>query len=245
MGNTAAKTSNIAWRWSISLLTLALLAGLYSWADSVKSKWYIFDHVDLQKLVDQSLALYPNSTAGVVHNIVSTLREIHGPVLIGVDPFPGADPSKHDISPVSPYPGQWMFNNAGGAMGSMYIIHASITEYLIIFGTALGTEGHSGRHTADDYFMILEGEQWAYPAHSLALERYPRGSMHHLPRGQVKQYKMHRGAWALELAQGWIPPMLPFGLADTVFSTLDFPTFARTAWLTGQKMIGCLLVGKI
>ena len=93
--------------------------------------------------------------------------------------------------------------------------------------------------------MILEGEQWAYPAYSLALERYPRGSMHHLRRGEVKQYKMHRGCFALELAQGWIPPMLPFGLADTVFSTLDFPTFANTAWLTGSKMVRSLLEGKI
>ena len=74
-----------------------------------------------------------------------------------------------------------------------------------------------GRHTADDYFHILKGEQLAYAPGkgSFAAEVYPQGSVHHLKRGEVKQYKMERDCFALEYARGWIPPMLFFGSADS------------------------------
>ena len=93
--------------------------------------------------------------------------------------------------------------------------------------------------------MILEGEQWAARAHALVKERYPPGSVHHMRRGEVKQYKMHEGCWALELAQGWIPPMMAFGFADGVTSTLDWGTLGRTVWLTGWEVGRNLLVGKV
>ncbi|KAJ7879285.1 ERG2/sigma1 receptor-like protein [Mycena olivaceomarginata] len=140
---------------------------------------------------------------------------------------------------------EWLFNNAGGAMGALYIIHASVTEYLFIFGTPLGTEGHSGVHPADDYFNVLVGEQWAFDPGVLEMERYTPGMVHYLPRGMVKQYKMHEGCWAFEYARGWIPLMAPFGLADGLTSTLDFLTLYQTAKITLREMGKNLWIGKI
>jgi C-8 sterol isomerase len=160
---------------------------------------------------------------------------------------------------------EWVFNNAGGAMGAMYVIHASVTEYLIIFGTPLGTEGHSGLHPADDYFHILVGEQWAFQPGALEMERYRPGDVHLMRRGVAKQYKMHEGCWAMEYARGmrghfppvaaayswvhssagWIPLMMPFGLADTFTSTLDIPTLYHTVRISAREMSKNLLMGKI
>ncbi|CAD6570527.1 MAG: C-8 sterol isomerase [Cyphobasidiales sp. Tagirdzhanova-0007] len=162
----------------ISFLVLA-----YSVLDSIKHRWYIFDLGRLQQLQSYALEKHPNNTRAVIDEIVGTLRK---------------ELPSHCISEKE----EWVFNNAGGAMGGMYIIHASVTEYLIIFGSPIGTEGHTGRHTADDYFHILHGEQTAYAAGSLTKEVYPAGSVHHLERGTVKQYKFHEECWALEYARG-------------------------------------------
>ena len=149
------------------------------------------------------------------------------------------------------YPGHintspaWLFNNAGGAMGAMYILHASLTEYVMIFGTPLGTEGHTGRFHVDDYFIILAGEQWAFSAGQFTREVYRPGDMHHLARGQAKQYRMAESCWALEYARGMIPTMMPFGLADTLTSTLDFHTLRRSVWLYTKSAVRELLRGKI
>lgn len=123
----------------------------------------------------------------------------------------------------------------------MILFNVGITEYIIIFGTAIGTEGHSGRHTADNYFNILTGTETAYVAGQYDPEIYPAGSVHHLPRGMVKQYRMPQGCFALEYSRGWIPPMLYFGFADTFTSTLDFLTLWRTVRITAREMIGNLI----
>lgn len=139
----------------------------------------------------------------------------------------------------------WMLNNAGGAMGTMCVMHFSITEYLIVFGSPIGTEGHTGRFFADDWFIILDGEQWAYGAGELDRREYRPGDIHHLPRGVARGYRIPDHCWALEYARGIIPAMLPFGVADIASSTLDVRTFAKTLMVAGTSVLSELRRGKI
>ncbi|KAF9040644.1 ERG2/sigma1 receptor-like protein [Panaeolus papilionaceus] len=226
-----APTSKVPYRlskWAIIVTMLTVIYYVYSWLDRIKDRWYVFEPEALHQLAKAAIANSPDDTAAMIDYIVTNLTATYSPNQIRLN--------THQ---------EWVFNNAGGAMGAMYIIHASITEYLIIFGTPLGTEGHTGYYPADNRFHILKGEQWVFEPGSLEMQRFRPGDRNLTPRGVVRQYKMHKGCWALEYARGWIPGALPFGMADTLTSTLDVPTFYNTARITGREMIGNLLIGKI
>lgn len=192
-------------KWLVRFGVIASIYFVFSYLDSIKvclphishkaksyngeqHRWYVFEPAKLNALARSAIDKHGNDTRSIISHIVANLTAEY-------------PPSEKRII-LNPREHEWVFNNAGGAMGAMYVIHASITEYLIIFGTPLGTEGHTGLHPADDYFNILVGEQWAFSAGALEKEVYGPGSVHHLPRGHTKQYKMHEGCFALELAQG-------------------------------------------
>ena len=66
------------------------------------------------------------------------------------------------------YPGHidftqpWIYSIAGGAMIQMKLYFASVMEYIMIWGTPIGSEGHSGRHHVGFWDTVLDGEAWYY-----------------------------------------------------------------------------------
>ena len=119
---------------------------------------------------------------------------------------------------ITPQP-RWFMNNAGGAMGVVSFLFASLSEYIMLFGTPLGTEGHCGRYPAEIYDFVLDGEVWCFEEGAFEREVYKPGDVfYHNGRGRPRGYRIKDHAWMLEYGRGRIPFMLPFGLADAIFS---------------------------
>jgi hypothetical protein len=132
------------------------------------------------------------------------------------------------------YPGHicttrdWMFNNAGGAMGQLNLLHASLSEYLIFFGTCIGTEGHSGRYASDVYDFMIQGEmECEYEGRHEPEVHTVDTPPAYLGSKVIKHYCIKKDAWMLEYCRGSVPRMFPFGTADSLFSTLDIRTVSR------------------
>lgn len=97
---------------SFAVALLALFTGLYSYLNARLEQFYIFDPSHLHDLSQRAIAAHGNDTRSVVNFIVSELGEKVTDTHLNLDE-------------------EWVFNNAGGAMGAMYIIHASASPLLL------------------------------------------------------------------------------------------------------------------
>ena len=104
--------------WVVLSALLVGFCAIVAALDSIRSSFYIFDHKEVYKIASGAVAKHPGNATAIFDDILDNLR---------ADPKIAPHINKNHFSVES----EWMFNNAGGAMGSMYIIHASITEYLI------------------------------------------------------------------------------------------------------------------
>lgn len=119
---------------------------------------------------------------------------------------------------------QWVFMNAGGWMGAMCLLHASLTEYILFFGTAIDTSGHSGRYWANISDTILYGTFHQWKEGELGRITYGPGDTVFHAWGEATAVSWTSQTWMVEYGRGFIPSTLGFALADTFFSTTDFLT---------------------
>src|SRR6185369_4542444 len=88
------------------------------------------------------------------------LASLDKPKPVMFDAFAGAMEGKYPDRLDLDQP--WIFSNAGGAMIQMKLYYASIYEYIMIWGTPIGSEGHSGRHAVGFWDTVIDGEMWYY-----------------------------------------------------------------------------------
>jgi C-8 sterol isomerase len=93
---------------NLSLLAvfMALFSALYSFLDARLNQFYIFDPEHLHDLSQHAIKTHGEDTRSIVNFIVTELQEKVGKKYLSTEE-------------------KWVFNNAGGAMGAMYVIHAS------------------------------------------------------------------------------------------------------------------------
>jgi len=140
---------------------------------------------------------------------------------------------------------RWLFSLTSGATGVMTLLHASFSEYLIIFGTPIGTEGFSGRYRMEIHDFVLSGEIWTYRQDRCGIREVVRPGDHTvLERDNVNGFKIPESAWMLEYGRGFVPSTFTLILGDVVFSAVDGTTLAETVWVYGKMALRELVVNR-
>ncbi|KAK5575440.1 hypothetical protein RB653_006573 [Dictyostelium firmibasis] len=136
----------------------------------------------------------------------------------------------------------WLLFNGGGAMGQMCVLHASLSEYLIFYGTPLYSQGHSGRYLMDVYdFMIQGTTKQFFPGKFQSID-FPAGKFSYLPMMVAKGYCCEPNSWMLEYGRGVIPLALPYFLFSSIFVTLDIVPWISAVFYVGREVTKNLLI---
>lgn len=92
---------------ALTVLFAAILYGVYIVLEQNLESLYIFNPTSLHQISVAAIEQHGNNTQAIVTSIIASLRQSEA------------------INPYLSVQEEWVFNNAGGAMGAMYIIHAS------------------------------------------------------------------------------------------------------------------------
>lgn len=141
------------------------------------------------------------------------------------------------------YPGQietewqWYLTSAAGFVQPTSVLHVSLTEYLVLTGSAVPTTGFDGPYRTNDlHDYVVDGEIDLYRPGEFEVTRYTPGKRLFTPKGWVFASSIEHHCWNMEYARGNVLGMLPFPLIGTFFSSLDFVNTAKMFGHAGAVM---------
>mmetsp|Transcript_33743 Transcript_33743/g.58321 ORF Transcript_33743/g.58321 Transcript_33743/m.58321 type:complete len:222 (-) Transcript_33743:185-850(-) len=213
-----------AWQMGRPIFFLNFLVFLYFGTEVLlKNKSYMIEEATISQIAVKALELHSGNKASMFQYCE---KELHRT-------YPG-----HILTET-----EWLFINAGGWMGSFKLLHASFTEYVLLFGAAIETTGHSGRYWADIYDTVLTGEFRQWKEGSTEAEVHLPGTT--VPHLKWEASAVHFGndTWMLEYGRGAIPSTMLFALADSFTSTMDFWTVAKTLAIYARSVVKEALKG--
>jgi hypothetical protein len=200
------------------------------------SNWYKLPESDGRVLLERDEQVLEDRCTGLIKEIAKHYgkKYIHN--------------NDHDFLNSIANEEKWLYVIVGSAVGQMIMLHCSMTEYIIIFGTPLGTSGHSGRYFMDVFDYIIHGKHYTYAAGDLHVTEHLPGEMTVLPRGESVIYKSMPHTYMVEYGRGF--PGVFFGIfypvLATLFQTLDFYTFAKQMKIVTKMVLKELIYnGKI
>lgn len=132
---------------------------------------------------------------------------------------------------VSKTPRCWMGSRAGGILGKMTLLHASMNEYLIIFGCPVSSAGFSGRYNFVeiwDFFLTGQTRTCDLENGQINPNIYKAGDVGFLAKGQSLSCDFTAETWMVEYGRGWIVTALPFALMDSLLSSVELKSFYLT-----------------
>lgn len=134
----------------------------------------------------------------------------------------------------------------GGAIGQVMCLHASLSEYILVFGTPLGTTGHSGRYLYHIRDYIISGHHQTYLDGDLHGSSYRPGQVTVLPKGEGVIYKSEPHTYMFEWGHGFPGLLLAtiYPILATLFDTWDFYSIYKQYKLYGTQVLKNLIFNR-
>lgn len=146
---------------------------------------------------------------------------------------------------IQPESSEWVFIRAGGWMGAFKLLYSSLTEYVLLFGTAIPTSGHSGRYFANITDTLLCGSMLQWEEGAVTANKWGPGDTVPHAKWTATGVAWPADTWMVEHAHGLIPTTMPFAFADGIISAQDFASLWKAVRVYATQVLGNMMAGRL